>query len=92
MIPTLRPGAIALALPLTANVAVGPGDLVLARHPKANAIVMIKRVLSVTDEGVLLAGDNPAASTESVDFGPVPRTDLLARITWRLWPPPPQPL
>ena len=91
MLPTLGPGAIALALPLSGNDAVRPGDLVLARHPQRHTTVMIKRVLSITEQGgVLLAGDNPAASTESVDFGPVARGDLLARVTWRLWPLPPQ--
>jgi nickel-type superoxide dismutase maturation protease len=92
MLPTLRPGAIALALPLAKDDSVLPGDVVLARHPQRHTTVMIKRVLSLADEGALLAGDNPAASTESVDFGPVPRGDLLARVTWRLWPLPPQSL
>jgi nickel-type superoxide dismutase maturation protease len=91
MLPTLGPGTIALALTLAGNDVVRPGDVVLARHPQRHTTVMIKRVLSLADQGgVLLAGDNPAASTESVDFGPVARGDLLARVTWRLWPLPPQ--
>jgi hypothetical protein len=90
MTPTLSPGAIALALPLAAEDPVRPGDVVLAHPPERHTRVMIKRVLSLGQDGaVLLAGDNSAASTESVDFGPVRRTDLLALVPWRLWPFPP---
>jgi signal peptidase I len=33
-----------------------------------------------------VAGDNPAASIDSRQFGPVPRHRFRGRVVWRYWP------
>ena len=48
---------------------------------------MIKRIQAIDQKGnVILAGDNPDASTDSRHFGPVTRALILARVRWRYWP------
>lgn len=93
MRPTLPPGALVVAVPLDGAADPRPGDIVIARRPDRPEQEIIKRVLTVTADGeYVLAGDNPAASTESVDFGPVPRRLIVARVRWRYWPLPPRAL
>jgi len=67
--------------------------------PRAGAVVLvdlpgerglgIKRLVAVEASGSLrLAGDNPAGSTDSRDFGAVPLSALRGRVVLRLWPRP----
>ena len=72
-----RPGEIALLLgpagvPLVKRVS---GALASGGHPTAGG------------ELVYVLGDNPAASTDSREFGPIPRARFLGRVVWRYWPP-----
>lgn len=61
-----------------------PGEVVVARRPDRQDIVLIKRVAGVQPDGrVLLQGDNPAASTDSLDFGPVALEHLVGKVTSR---------
>lgn len=89
MVPTLRPGDWLLVDPD----AFGPrgpmvGDLVVARDPRWQARLIVKRVASVgPDGGVVLCGDAPDASTDSRVFGAVAPDDLLGRPWFRYWPP-----
>jgi hypothetical protein len=55
------------------------------RHP-ADATLLVKRVAAVTPGGVEVRGDNPAASTDSRTFGPVPRALLAGPVLYRYWP------
>jgi len=91
MRPLLPPGARAIALPLAHPASPRVGDVVIVRHRKAAQAEMIKRILGVTDQGdYLLAADNSSLGAESVDFGPVPRAAIVARVGWRYWPLPPR--
>lgn len=91
MRPLLRPGARIMVATVRADDRLQPGAVVVARRPDRPAVVMVKRIIGVTPDGdLLLAGDNPAASTESVDFGPVKRTAVLGRARLRYWPLPPR--
>jgi type IV secretory pathway protease TraF len=51
---------------------------------------MVKRIEAFDGDRVVLAGDNPAESTDSLVFGPVDRSAVLAIIRWRYWPIPPR--
>lgn len=48
--------------------------------------VAVKRVVALGHEEVVVAGDNPAASTDSRDYGPVPLADLRGRVVYRYAP------
>jgi nickel-type superoxide dismutase maturation protease len=73
------------------------GDIVLVAHPLQPGLRMVKRLAAVPGETVdgtrllgrgeyWVLGDNPDASTDSRDFGPVRRKDLLGRAWIRYWP------
>lgn len=91
MRPILPPGSLVVAVPLDDDTTLEPGDVVIARRPDRMGVEIVKRILAVARTGdYLLAGDNPSASTESVDFGPVGREQIVARVRWRYWPWPPR--
>jgi nickel-type superoxide dismutase maturation protease len=87
MAPALRDGDWVLA---RVAGAAAVGQVVVARRP-GDPMLLVKRVVEVTPGGYWLVGDNPAASTDSRHFGPVPQ--VLARVIWRVrpWGPVPQP-
>jgi nickel-type superoxide dismutase maturation protease len=90
MAPRLRPGALVVAEPLDGAAVLRPGDVVVARRPDRPQLDIIKRIQSIDAAGtIFLVGDNPAASTDSRDFGTVRREQILARVRWRYWPLPP---
>lgn len=61
-----------------------PGEIVVARRPDRQEIILVKRVAGVQPDGrILLQGDNPAASTDSFDFGPVALEHLVGKVTSR---------
>jgi signal peptidase I len=72
------------------------GDIVLVAHPLRPQLRMVKRLAGVpgdTTGGRTLArgeywvlGDNTDGSTDSREFGPVRRRDLLGRAWIRYWP------
>jgi nickel-type superoxide dismutase maturation protease len=84
MIPTLLPGDRLLVV----GRRFATGDLVALRDPREPGRVIVKRVVSVdaTAGAVVVAGDNPAASTDSRQFGPVPPELVLGRARWRYLP------
>lgn len=67
-----------------------PGTVVLARSPAAPDLDVIKRIAGTIRErgrtAYVLLGDNPAASTDSRRFGPVPATAITGRVLCRYWP------
>jgi nickel-type superoxide dismutase maturation protease len=83
MEPTLGPGDRLLVLRARRMRA---GDLVAARDPRAGGRVLVKRVSAVLDNGVVLRGDNPEASTDSRVFGTVPTHAVLGRVVRRYGP------
>jgi signal peptidase I len=67
MFPTLKDGDKVMIIRTRSIV---PGDVVLADHPYKSSVKMLKRVTEINDEGrYLVAGDNPAESTDSRAFG-----------------------
>lgn len=72
-----------------------PGDLLLGSglvKPKPESVAVvgreplsIKRIKTITTEGVWLEGDNPPASTDSRDYGYVPVHKIKAVVFMRLF-------
>jgi nickel-type superoxide dismutase maturation protease len=83
MAPALLPGDRLLAARLRPRT----GDVVLARDPREPRRELIKRAARVDRRGVVLRGDNSAASTDASTFGTVPVTAVNWRILLRYWPP-----
>jgi nickel-type superoxide dismutase maturation protease len=79
-----------VAEPLDAAARLRVGEVVVARPPDRPELEIIKRIQAIDPDGTcVLAGDNPTRSTDSRDFGPVPRDQIIARVRWRYWPLPP---
>ena len=82
MAPTLVPGDLVLIMPIQARASLpAPGSIVVARRPDRTTTRIIKRLADVRDEGLVLLGDNPGASTDSRQFGAVPRRLLIGVVT-----------
>lgn len=83
MVPTLDPGDRVVVVRRRP----APGEVAAVRDPRLPSRVMVKRVVEVREDGsVLVAGDNPALSTDSRHFGPVPRRLVLGRVAYRYAP------
>lgn len=89
MEPTLAPGDRLLVVRAGT---VHAGDVVAVRDVRDRRRVLVKRIGAVLEEGIVLRGDNPGASTDSRSFGPVPRASVLGRVRrcyaprWRAGP------
>ena len=86
MLPGLFPGDRVLVIPTRR---VRPGDVVAVFHPTNPARLLVKRVAAVDRAAgtVTVVGDNPGASTDSREFGPVPRRCVVGRAVYRYAPP-----
>jgi nickel-type superoxide dismutase maturation protease len=64
------------------------GELVVAEDPREPERLLVKRVRSVAAEGVTIQGDHadPAESTDSRQFGPIPRSAVIGRPVLRYAP------
>jgi phage repressor protein C with HTH and peptisase S24 domain len=74
MVPTLAPGERLL---VRYGASFGEGDIVLVQRADR---VEVKRVVQVSTDGVHLAGDNAAVSTDSRHYGPVSTSAVIARV------------
>jgi nickel-type superoxide dismutase maturation protease len=85
MLPTLLPGDRILVL-RARHLRVG--DVVAVSDPRMPERLLIKRVVSVDElnANVMVAGDNPDASTDSTTFGPVARGAVVGRAVYRYAP------
>ena len=85
MSPFLRPGDRLLAI---RHLPIRPGNVVAAEDPRHPGRLIIKRVAAVDRHSgeVVLAGDNPAGSTDSRHYGPVPRSAIRSRAVFRYAP------
>ena len=81
MRPTLRSGDLCL---VHWGGRVRVGDVVVARLP--GRPLGVKRARQQLPTGWWLTGDDPAASTDSRDFGPVATDAVLGRVLVRYWP------
>ena len=91
MAPSLLPGDRLLVESRTYQLrAPRAGEVVLAADPRQPQRELIKRVAAVDDEAASadLRGDDPAASTDSRQFGAVPVAAIRWRAAYRYWPPP----
>ena len=70
MLPTLEHGDRLLVLRCSKA---RPGDLVTLPDPRDRRRTLVKRVASVSADGVVVVGDNPSQSTDSRAFGPCRR-------------------
>jgi len=90
MAPRLPSGALVVARSVNRATPLHIGDVVVARRPDRPELQIIKRIQAIDAAGaIVLSGDNPAASTDSRQFGPVTRDHIMARVRWRYWPLPP---
>lgn len=90
MAPRLPSGALVVAHLLDPQTTLRVGEVVVARRPDRPELEIIKRITAIDDAGaIILAGDNPDASTDSRQFGAVSRAHIVARVRWRYWPLPP---
>lgn len=79
MVPTLEPGQFVLVDPQRSP---KTGELVLARHPDQDEILVVKRLGSITDDRrFVLVSDNPDAGTDSRTWGPVGQDLIEGTVT-----------
>ncbi len=83
MEPTLAPGDRLL---VARTRVLRAGDVVAVRDPRDPRRVLVKRIGAVLEDGMVLHGDNPGASTDSRSFGPVPSSAVLGRVVRRYAP------
>ncbi|MDX1659919.1 MAG: nickel-type superoxide dismutase maturation protease [Nitriliruptorales bacterium] len=86
MRPALHPGDVVVVVPRGVRL-LRPGDVVVAADPREPSRRTVKRVAELTPDGVFVAGDNPAASTDSRTFGAVPAELVTKWVPARVWPP-----
>jgi nickel-type superoxide dismutase maturation protease len=73
MLPTLKPGKLVIAVRKKPKV----GDIVIA---KVGDREVIKRVVSITEQGFELRGDNALHSTDSRKYGLVDSNSIIAAV------------
>jgi nickel-type superoxide dismutase maturation protease len=85
MAPTLLPGDRLVVVPARKP---RIGDVVAVADPRDPERLLVKRVIGVDppDSTLIVAGDNPEASTGSATFGPVAHRTVLGRATYRYFP------
>ncbi|MER6330076.1 nickel-type superoxide dismutase maturation protease [Streptomyces sp. NPDC001034] len=83
MVPTLRHGDQLL---VRYGGVVGPGDIVVLRHPFQQDLLVVKRAVERREGGWWVLGDNPYAGGDSTDYGVVPEELILGRAWLRLRP------
>jgi nickel-type superoxide dismutase maturation protease len=84
MQPTLEPGDRLVIGPAWR---LRPGQLVAVPDPRHTERLLVKRIHALSDGGADLRGDNPAGSTDSRHFGPVPVGVIRGRVWYRYAPP-----
>jgi nickel-type superoxide dismutase maturation protease len=81
MVPTYHDGDRLL---VRYGAAVRSGDPVIARDPRDPSLVLVKRAVRKEPAGWWLLADNPYASGDSRQFGPVAPELILGRVVARL--------
>lgn len=86
MEPTVRDGDWLLVRRLRR--APRAGEVVVATDPREPTRLLVKRVRQVTAAGVTVEGDHadPAESTDSRQFGPLPGSAVIGRAVLRYAP------
>ncbi|MBI2314994.1 S26 family signal peptidase [Candidatus Daviesbacteria bacterium] len=80
MLPTLKPGQDILCFKRQC-VFFQPkvGDMVVIRK---NGKEMVKRISKITKTGYFVEGDNKKESTDSRDFGPVSKLEIVGKVVY----------
>jgi nickel-type superoxide dismutase maturation protease len=90
MSPALLAGdkVVVLAFPPALSRWPRPGEVVALHDPRDPSRVLIKRVASVDRRSgtLVVAGDARDTSTDSRQFGPVPRSSVVGRAVYRYAP------
>ncbi|MFF3000619.1 nickel-type superoxide dismutase maturation protease [Streptomyces sp. NPDC057950] len=84
MVPTLQHGD---RLVVQYGARVGPGDVVVLRHPFQQDLLVVKRVAQRREGGWWVLGDNAFAGGDSTDYGAVPEELVLGKVRFRYRPP-----
>jgi nickel-type superoxide dismutase maturation protease len=84
MVPSLVPGDKLLLAPLWRRPRTG--EMVAFDDPEQPDRLLVKRVGSVSDDGVEVSGDNEGASRDSRVFGRVPLRSVRGRAVYRYAP------
>jgi nickel-type superoxide dismutase maturation protease len=90
MDPTVADGDRLLVLRLPRRARIRPGWVVAVADPRNDpptGPLLVKRVHRAAPGLVEVRGDNPVASTDSRQFGPVPRALVAGRVLYRYHPP-----
>lgn len=80
MLPTLREGDCLL---VRSGARIAAGDVVVARFRERPSLLVVKRAITETDGGWLLASDNPAVEGHGLTSG---LGDVEAKVLLRYWP------
>ncbi len=84
MTPSLLPGDCLL---VRVGSPVRAGDVVVARHPSIDGLLLVKRAVRREPIGWWLASDNAEAGLDdSRAFGPLPDAALIGRVWFRYYP------
>ncbi|MGW0755279.1 nickel-type superoxide dismutase maturation protease [Streptomyces sp. NPDC002814] len=83
MVPTLYHGD---QLVVQWGARVGPGDVVVLRHPFQQDLLVVKRIAERREGGWWVLGDNTYAGGDSTDYGAVPEELVLGRVRFRYRP------
>lgn len=88
MEPALRPGDWLLVWRgWRGRPRVRPGQVVVARHPAQQGMLLVKRIAWHEGDGWWVTADNAAAGgTDSFRFGPIPAGLVAGRVLCRYWP------
>ena len=83
MLPSLRPGDCLL---VRVGARVRAGDVVVARHP-GSELLLVKRAARRVDDGWWLLSDNADVGLDdSRAFGAVPNSAVVGRVWFRYYP------
>ncbi|MBO0731739.1 MAG: nickel-type superoxide dismutase maturation protease [Acidimicrobiaceae bacterium] len=83
MLPAFEPGDRVVALRCRR---LAPGDAVVLRDPRKPERLVLKRVAAAGPAGIDVRGDNPAASTDSRQWGSVAAGAVIGRVVYRYAP------
>ena len=76
MLPTLEPGQIVIGVKPRQ---IRAGQIVIINH---GGHQKIKRLTELSPAQIKVLGDNPKSSTDSRNFGWLPRSSVVARVVW----------